>query len=141
MRLQKLAEEELPESQCGFRMGRSCADMIFTVRQLVEKSWEHSSKVFLPLIDLKKAYDSVPREVLWMALRKRGVPEETISLIQSSSRYEGCHFTGRHVTCRDQCGKWAQARLLHGSCTLQLLGGGEMASENGGGWSHCQIQV
>ena len=36
-RLQKIAEEELPESQCGFRKGRSCADMIFTVRQLVEK--------------------------------------------------------------------------------------------------------
>ena len=27
----KLVEEELPESQCGFRRGRSCADMIFTV--------------------------------------------------------------------------------------------------------------
>ncbi len=36
MRLQKLAEEELLESQCGFRRGRSCADMIFTVRQLVK---------------------------------------------------------------------------------------------------------
>ena len=61
VRLQKLAEEELPESQCGFRKGRSCADMIFTVCQLVEKSWEHNFKVFLTFIDLKKAYDSVPR--------------------------------------------------------------------------------
>ena len=25
-----LAEDELPESQCGFRKGRGCADMIFT---------------------------------------------------------------------------------------------------------------
>lgn len=40
-RLQDLAEEELPESQCGFRRSRGCSDMIFTVRQLVEKSWEH----------------------------------------------------------------------------------------------------
>ena len=55
VRLQKVAEEELPESQCGFRKARSCADMIFTVRQLVEKSWEHKSKVFLTFIDLKKA--------------------------------------------------------------------------------------
>ena len=75
--------EELPESQCGFRSRRSCADMIFTVRQLVEKSWEHSSNVCLTFIDLKKAYDSVPREALWMALRKLGVPKDTISLIQS----------------------------------------------------------
>ena len=73
----------MPESHCGFRRGRSCADMIFTVHQLVEKSWEHSSKVFLTFIDLKKAYDSVSREALWMALRKLGMPEDTISLIQS----------------------------------------------------------
>ena len=35
-RLQKIADIELPESQCGFRKGRSCTDMIFVVRQLVE---------------------------------------------------------------------------------------------------------
>ena len=37
-RLQELAAEELPESQCSFRKGRGCMDMIFTVRQLIEKS-------------------------------------------------------------------------------------------------------
>ncbi len=65
-RLQKVAEDELPESQCGFRKGRSYTDMIFTVRQLVEKSWEHTTKSFFTFIDLKKAYDSVPREAMWM---------------------------------------------------------------------------
>ena len=55
-RLQKLAE--LPESQYGFRKSRGCSDMIFTVRQLVEESWEHRSKSFLVFIYLKKGYDS-----------------------------------------------------------------------------------
>ena len=82
-RLQKLAEDELPESQCGFRAGRSCTDMIFTVRQFVEKSWEHQSKAFLTFIDLKKAYDSVPRHAMWLALEKLGVSEQTIRLIRS----------------------------------------------------------
>ena len=82
-RLQKLAEDELPESQCGFRRSRSCADMIFTMRQLVEKSREHESKAFFTFIDLKKAYDSVPREAMWAVLQKFGVPENTIKLIQS----------------------------------------------------------
>ena len=82
-RLQQLAEEELPESQCGFRRGRGCSDMIYTVRQLVEKSWEHQSKAFLLFIDLKKAYDSVPREAMWAALGKLGVPEPVIELIRS----------------------------------------------------------
>ena len=40
-RLQVLAEKELPESQCGFRRGRSCTDMIFAVRQFAEKAIEH----------------------------------------------------------------------------------------------------
>ena len=48
-RLQQLAEEELPESQCGFRKGWGCTDMIFVVRQLVEKTWEHQTKSILPI--------------------------------------------------------------------------------------------
>jgi hypothetical protein len=82
-RLQKLAEEKLPESQCGFRTGHGCIDMIFTIRQLVEKSWEHKGKVFFSFIDLKTAYDSVPRDVMWVALKKLGVPEKTTQLIRS----------------------------------------------------------
>ena len=51
-RLQVLAERELPESQCGFRQGRACTEMIFMVRQLAEKAIEHQSKLFLVLVDL-----------------------------------------------------------------------------------------
>ena len=28
-RLQKMAEEVLPDSQCGFRSGRGCTDMVY----------------------------------------------------------------------------------------------------------------
>ena len=82
-RLQLLAEQELPESQCGFQKGRSCTDMIFVVRQLMEKSWEHRAKTFFTFIDLKKAYDSVPRRGMWLALKKLGVPEKTVNLIRA----------------------------------------------------------
>lgn len=44
---ERLQKVKLSESQCGFRKGRTCIDIIFTIRQLVEKSWEqlpsHSS--------------------------------------------------------------------------------------------------
>ena len=56
--------------------------MIFTVRQLVEKSIEHRSKQFIVYVDLKKAYDSVPREALWLALKKMGIPTLLIDLIK-----------------------------------------------------------
>ena len=58
-RLQSIAEQELPESQCGFRCG--CTNMIFVIRQLIEKAFEHQMKQYLIFVDLHKAYDSVPR--------------------------------------------------------------------------------
>ena len=39
--LQDLAERVLPECECGFRKVHGCTDMVYTVRQLVEKLWEH----------------------------------------------------------------------------------------------------
>lgn len=38
MRLQNVIEDVLPDSQCGFRSGRGCVDMIFCVWQLIEKA-------------------------------------------------------------------------------------------------------
>ena len=145
VRLQKLAEEELLESQCGFRRGRSCADMIFTVRQLV-KSLEHRSKVFLTFVDLRKAYDSVPREALWMALSKLGVSDKTISLIQSF--HLGMKSTIRlddsvvEIDVGDGLRQGCcMAPDLFNSYTCSVV---ERWLENGwcvGSWSHCQVQV
>ena len=59
-RLQSVAERELPKSQCGFRRGRGCMDMVFVVRQLAEKAVEHHTKQFFVFVDLHKAYDTVP---------------------------------------------------------------------------------
>jgi len=82
-RLQKLGEKVLPESQCGFRKGRSCTDMIFMVRQLTEKAIEHDTMQYFVFVDLRKAYDSVPRAALWLALLKLGVPETLVEIVKS----------------------------------------------------------
>ena len=52
-RLQNVAEV-LPDSQCGFRAGRRCADMIFCAHQLVEKAREHNTKLYF-FVNLQKA--------------------------------------------------------------------------------------
>ena len=82
-RLQSRAEHLLPESQCGFRPNRGCADAVFTVRQLVEKAYEHRTKIFCIFVDLRKAYDSVPRAALYRALSLLGIPPTLLNVIES----------------------------------------------------------
>ena len=53
-RLQVVAEEILPDTQCGFRNSRSFIYTVFAVRQVVEKLYEYQQKGFLVSIDLKK---------------------------------------------------------------------------------------
>ena len=81
--LQLIAERVLPESQCGFCKGRGCVDMIFTARQLFEKSREHDDPLFALFVDFRKAYDVVSREALWKVLYDYGVPPVMLSLIRS----------------------------------------------------------
>ena len=38
----------------AFGQGEAVTDVIFTVRQFVEKSWEHQSKAFLTFIDQRR---------------------------------------------------------------------------------------
>ena len=73
----------LPESQCGFRKGRGCNDIIFTVRQMSVKAVEHQAKKLFIFVDLRKPYDSVPHETLWKVLGKLGVPEVLVNIIRS----------------------------------------------------------
>ena len=75
-----MAERELPESQCGFRRGRGCTDMIFMIRQLAGKAIEHQTKQYFVFVGLRKA---VPREELWTALKKLGVPDVLVCIIKS----------------------------------------------------------
>ena len=50
-------------------------DTIFVVRQLQEKYLAVNKRFYMAFIDLEKAFDGVPRKVIWWALRKLGVEE------------------------------------------------------------------
>ena len=63
------------EAQFGFMPGRGTTDAIFIVRQLQEKFLAKKKDLFYAFIDLEKAFDRVPREVVRWALRKFGVEE------------------------------------------------------------------
>ena len=52
-------------------------------RQLKEKAREHNTMLYLLFIDLRKAYDSIPRGALWQVLRKYGIPPTVVNIIRS----------------------------------------------------------
>ena len=78
-KLHILAERTLPESQCGFKTGRSTIDMILSVRQLREQR----RPLCIAFIDLTKAFDLVSRRGLINLLEKIGCPSKLLSVISS----------------------------------------------------------
>ena len=57
--------------------------MIFCARQLIKKLLNIIPKHFSFLWISEKAYDSVPRDVMWLILSKHGVPKKLVNLIRS----------------------------------------------------------
>jgi hypothetical protein len=55
---------------------------IFLIRQLMERYREQKKDMRMIFIYLEKAYDKVPRNVMWWALQKHKVPLKYITLIK-----------------------------------------------------------
>ena len=74
---------EIDEMQCGFMSGRGTTDAIFIVRQLQEKHLAANKLLYMAFVDLEKAFDQVPRDVIWWAMHKLGIDEWLVCLVQS----------------------------------------------------------
>ena len=72
----------IDDSQFGFVPGRGTTDAIFFVRQLQEKYLAANKRLYMAFLDLEKAFDRVPQMVIWWALRKLGVEEWIVRLVQ-----------------------------------------------------------
>ena len=82
-RLRLITDAVLMDEQGGFRVRRGCVDQIFAVRQVTEKVIEKDKVVYAAFVDLEKAYDSVSRSKLWVALKDYGVKGKLLAAVQS----------------------------------------------------------
>ncbi|PSN38555.1 hypothetical protein C0J52_14819 [Blattella germanica] len=80
-RLTPFIDEIIGDHQCAFRRNRSTIDLIFSIRQILEKKWEYNGTVHQLYIDFKKAYDSIKREKLYSILINFGIPKKLVRLI------------------------------------------------------------
>ena len=115
-RLRQAVEGILGEWQYGFRPGRSTMDLIFSLKILMDKSWEFNTDVYMAFLDLEKAFDRVPRNKLWNVLAREeyNVPKNLLKNIKALYN---------HCESRVQDGRWFEVGcgVRQGSALSPLL--------------------
>ena len=76
------SELTFSEQQYGFMPGKSTTDALFALRVLMEKYRECQKELHCMFEDLEKAYDKVPREEMWYCMRKFGLAEQYVRIVQ-----------------------------------------------------------
>jgi hypothetical protein len=82
-RLREIMSQYVNEEQYGFRCHRSTVQSIFVLKQIQQAARYRSQGVIAAFIDLEKAFDSVPRKVIWTTLAALGVPGRLINVIKA----------------------------------------------------------
>lgn len=103
-RLEKFAEDNgvLPDSQFGFRKGRSTIDAIYVLNHCVQTSISSGSHLYAVFVDFKAAFDLVDRERLFVKLRACGCPEYLVRAIEDI--YEFTPYTIGTTTFQTRTG-------------------------------------
>ena len=60
--------------QFGLMLERKSIDAVFISRRMQEECHAKGKQLYMCLVDLDKAFDRVPRNVLEWALRKKEIP-------------------------------------------------------------------
>ena len=73
--------------QFGFMPGRGTTDAIFILRQMQEKHLTKHKNLYCAFVDLEKAFDRVPRVILWWAMRTLGIEEWIVRVTQAMYKH------------------------------------------------------
>ena len=74
----------IAEGQAGFREGHSTMDNIFILDTIVKKMlMRRRSKLYCIFIDFKKAFDTVPRALLWIKMQENNYQGKMLKMLKS----------------------------------------------------------
>ena len=91
----------LTPSQLGFVAGNRCSDAHIIIYNLIrEKCHEQNSKIFSCFVDFRKAFDSVPRDVLLRKILNMGITGKFFNILRNIyTTDKACVKMGK--TCSD----------------------------------------
>ena len=78
------------QAQAGFCPHLSTLHPLFALQHIIDRSKQLKTPLYCCFLDLKAAYDSVDRNLLWDVLQRLGIHCLMLSAIQSL--YVGCHL-------------------------------------------------
>jgi len=94
----------LSDTQFGFRSGRSTVDAIFVLNATIQKILNEKTRLYCAFIDLKKAFDSIYLNGMWLKLSNLGINGKLLNIIKSMynkvrSCVQGCNSYSEYFEC------------------------------------------
>jgi hypothetical protein len=90
-------------AQAGFRKDHRCSDNVFILRALIEKANASKGSLYICFVDFSKAFDTIPRKLLWERLRELKVHGNMMEAIQSMyQNVRACVKTSEGLTATFQ---------------------------------------
>ena len=96
--LQQYVNQELPDTQAGFRKGRGTRDQIANIHWMIVKAREFQQNIYFCFIDYAKAFDWVDHNKLWQILKEMGVADHLTCLLRNLYAGQEATIRTRHGT-------------------------------------------
>mgnify|MGYP005952242097 CR=1 FL=1 len=64
------------------KKGRSIAEKLLILRNIIEQCTEWNSTLFVNYVDFEKAFDSIHRESLWSIMKFYGIPDKLVRIVK-----------------------------------------------------------
>ena len=113
-RLQQYVNQEIPDVQAGFRIGRGTRDQIANIYSIIEKAREFQKNIYFCFIDYAKAFGYVDHNKLWKILKDLRIPDHLTCLLWNL-------YAGQEAIVRTEHGTmdWFKiGKEVHQACIL-----------------------